>query len=240
MIRTPEWTRGEHRAPARPASRAARRGTLCCLLAAGALLGTRPRVLHAQQPAHSRAAESVSRADVSPQPGDAIRLRVWREPDLSGDFRVSDDGTVVLPRLGTMHVLEMPMDALRRTIEDSLRKDLRDPSIEVTLLRRVQVLGAVNKPGLYDVDPTMTLADALALAGGATPEGRSDVVELRNRSGSSATLSNPTRITDTPIRSGDALYVPQRSWISRNAGAVFGAAASATAILTAAVISHHH
>ncbi|MGI8766799.1 MAG: polysaccharide biosynthesis/export family protein [Gemmatimonadaceae bacterium] len=208
------------------------------LAVAVAVLCAPTRVLIGQQ-AHAPVASSVADADPTPQPGDVIRLRIWREPDLSGDFRVSDDGGVVLPRLGAMRVITTPMSVLRRTIQDTLQRDLRDPSIDVTLLRRVQVLGAVNKPGLYDVDPAMTVGDALALAGGAAPDGKSDLVQLRRRTGTSVTLSGLTSIADTPIRSGDALYVPQRSWMSRNATAVFGAAVSATAILAAAIVTHY-
>ena len=73
----------------------------------------------------------------------------------------------------------------------------------------------------------MTVADALALAGGASPDGKRDEVELR-RGGERllVTLESGARLGDTPIESGDQLYVPQRGWLSRNPGLVIGTAAA--------------
>ncbi|MGI8507830.1 MAG: polysaccharide biosynthesis/export family protein [Gemmatimonadaceae bacterium] len=179
-------------------------------------------------------------ASATPQPGDLIRMRIWREPDLSGDFRVDEQGKVILPKIGPLDVHNMSPDSLRRALNAAYAPDLRNPAIEITLLRRVQVLGAVNKPGLYDADATMTVSDAVALAGGATPEGVVGEVELRRQgAGSASTLSGQDRISATPIRSGDQLYVPQRSWLSRNAGTVTGALISAVGIVAATIITRH-
>jgi protein involved in polysaccharide export with SLBB domain len=151
------------------------------------------------------------------RPGDVIRLRIWREPDLSGDFRVDEQGTVVFPKIGQKQVLGLQPDTLRSQLVRSYSVYLRNPAIEVTLLRRITILGGVRNPGLYPVDPTMTMADAFALAGGITPEGKSDQVELvRDNQRTLFKISKETRITDTPVRSGDQLYVPTRSWLARN------------------------
>ncbi len=93
---------------------------------------------------------------------------------------------------------------------------LNHTSVDVAVLRRVQVVGAVQKPGLYHVDPTMTIADAIALAGGVSPDGRTDRVEIiregqRLRAGTGRML-----ISQSAVQSGDQLFVPERSWVSRN------------------------
>jgi protein involved in polysaccharide export with SLBB domain len=175
----------------------------------------------AQAPDHQSAPASEFAEPL--RPGDVVRLRIWREPDLSGDFSVDESGQVVLPRLGPVSIMAISRDSLRRALVSAYATYLKNPSIEVVLLRRVNVLGAVQKPGLYPVDPTMTVADAVALAGGATPEGKRDRVELL-RGGNRVTvkLDPGTRLGETPIRSGDQLYVPQRSWLSRNQGIVIG------------------
>jgi polysaccharide export outer membrane protein len=176
----------------------------------------------------------------TPEPGDLIRLRVWREPDLSGDFRIDEQGSVTLPKIGLLHVASMSPDSLRRALNAAYAPDLKNPAIEVTLLRRVQVVGSVAKPGLYDVDPTMTVSDAVALAGGASADGVTDRVQLRREGGRVASdLSGQDRIAATSLRSGDQLFVPQRSWMSRNAGAVTGAAISAVGIIAATIVSRH-
>ena len=109
------------------------------------------------------------------------------------------------------------MPELREALLAEFQKYLRNPSIEITFLRRVNVLGAVRKPGVYPLDPTMTVAMALAMAEGTTPEGRSDRVELiRDGERLIANINQRTRIAELPIRSGDQLYVPERAWISRN------------------------
>lgn len=153
------------------------------------------------------------------RPGDLIRLKIWREPDLSGDFAVDQMGTVVLPKLGPMTVTKQSPESLRERLITAYQVYLNHPSIDVMFLRRVQVLGAVRNPGLYPVDPTMTLGDAVALAGGATTDGNPDRVKLiRDGVTLSGGLSHGARVGESQVRSGDQIFVPERSWISRNPG----------------------
>ncbi|MBC7791522.1 MAG: SLBB domain-containing protein [Anaerolineae bacterium] len=168
--------------------------------------------------------------------GDAIRLRIWREPDMSGDFTVGADGVVVLPQLGSLNVTELPLDSLQRHLVSAYSVFLRNPSIDIILLRRVNVSGAVRTPGLYQVDATVSVSDALSLAGGLSADARENGIELR-RNGSRlvASLSTASRLADTPIQSGDQIFVRQRSWVSRNAGVV-AAGISATAIVVASLL----
>src|SRR5579871_3940107 len=112
------------------------------------------------------------------RPGDHVVLKVSREPDLSGDFTIDDRGVAVLPRLGEVHVTDMTPDSVRRFVINSYSKYLVDPSIDVVMTRRIAVLGAVKNPGMFQADPTVTVADVIALAGGVTPDGRVDRIEL--------------------------------------------------------------
>lgn len=154
-------------------------------------------------------------------PGDVIRLRIWREEDLSGEYAVDQDGVVVFPKIGAQRVTEYSPATLREKLIEEYRVYLVNPSIEVWLLRRVNVLGAVGRPGLYVVDPTMTIADALAEAGGALPHGRPDEVELlRDGNQVTANIKQQVRIADLPLRSGDQLIVPERSWFARHSAVV--------------------
>lgn len=171
------------------------------------------------------AGEALARSDSAPalRPGDAIRLRIWREPDLSGEFPVDESGVVVLPKIGPKRVIDQHPDSLREWLIRSYAAYLKNPSIEVQVLRRIQVLGAVKNPGLYPVDPTLTVADALALAGGVTPDGQTNKVELRRHGEPvSGQLTGRQLIGNSPIQSGDQLFVPQRSWFSRNPGIIIG------------------
>lgn len=173
------------------------------------------------------------------QPGDQVQLKIWREPDLSGVFVVADDGVVVFPKIGPVVVGRLSADSLRTLLVAQYSVSLRDPAIEVIVLRRVTVVGAVRNPGFYYADPTVTVTGALALAGGVTSEGNRKRIELlRGSKRTSIDLSRETTLADSPLQSGDQVSVPERSWLSRNTGVVTGAL-TAVAILIAATIRHY-
>lgn len=165
---------------------------------------------------------SAERAPVqSARPGDVVRLRIWREPDMSGDYPVDIDGVATFPRLGTMQVASMTPDSLQKLLVRGYARYLKNPSIEVVLLRRVRVVGAVRSPGVFTVDQTVKIRDVLALAGGASADGRTDRARL-DRDGTTTMISLTTspQTDDVPLRSGDQLYVEQRSWFARNTALV--------------------
>ncbi len=169
------------------------------------------------------------------RPGDVLRLRIWREPDFSGDFVVNHHGDVVLPRLGETPVSSVDPDSLAPRLVRAYTEYLNNPTIEIVLLRRISVLGAVRTPGLYPVDPTMRISDVLALAGGTAPDGKQGRLELRRDGVRIDTdLMQTARIAELPIRSGDQLFVPQRGWLSRNTWLI-STVVGATATLLIAV-----
>ena len=168
------------------------------------------------------------------RPGDVVRLRIWREPDFSGEFTVDERGEAVLPRIGAVRVAGEDPDALRARIAAEYAKHLVSPSVEVVFLRRVQVLGAVRTPGLYPVDPTMSVADVLALAGGATVDGDARRVTLV-RGGERIPVRLSAGVPDaaTRLRSGDQLWVNERGWLSRNTGVVTAAVTGVVSLVIA-------
>jgi polysaccharide export outer membrane protein len=172
------------------------------------------------------------------RPGDAILVEIWREEDLSGEFAVALDGTVTLPLLGRQRLVDIPLSAVRDTLTAQYRVHLRNPSINVTPIRRVTVLGEVQKPGLYGADPTIALAGLVALAGGATPAGSLDRIRvvregqvLRERVGAGETLAT------ADVRSGDQIIVDQKSWFSRNSTFVVSTILGVTSIITTIILS---
>jgi protein involved in polysaccharide export with SLBB domain len=189
-----------------PAVRVGMRLVVATLVIAAAL--AIPREAVAQE-----AVPSAQAPDREPlRPGDIIRLRVWREPDFSGDFPVEANGAVVLPRMGSVDIRAETGESLRQKLVANFSEVLTQPSISVTVLRRIQVLGAVNKPGLYPVDATMSVSDAIALAGGATSNAKADAVVLvRDGQRLRTNLSSSASLTSSSIRSGDQIFVPERS-----------------------------
>jgi protein involved in polysaccharide export with SLBB domain len=195
------------------------------------LVGLAATAAHAQTPAPNKSSADAVRV------GDVVKLWVWREEEMSGEFPVPESGVVVLPKIGPRNVLGQSTSELRAAIITDYQKYLRNPAIEITFLRRVNVLGAVNEPGVFSLDETMTVAHALAMAGGARPDGKSDQVELhRDGQKLAGKISQRTRIGDLQIRSGDQLFVPERNWISRNSG-LFAALLSTAVSATIAIIA---
>jgi protein involved in polysaccharide export with SLBB domain len=187
----------------------------------------------AQSPTVTQAASAQGFASSVLRPGDVLRLRIWREPDLSGEFPVDERGMVTFPKLGLIRVTDEPFDALKARIISSYATYITQP-VEVTALFRVRVLGAVRTPGIYRVEPAMTLSDAIALAGGVTSAAKTDQVRLiRDGQALNAPLSPSAVLAETPLRSGDQLFVPQRSWVSRNPGILMGAVSTAATLIWA-------
>jgi polysaccharide export outer membrane protein len=154
-------------------------------------------------------------------------------------FTVDDRGVVTLPLLGERVVAGFELSDVRDRLVADYRVYLQNPSIEVTLLRRINILGEVRSPGLYPVDGTVSLADALALAGGITPNGDPSKIQLiRGERVIVQDLDQATMIGAAEIRSGDQIMVGQRGWIARNTGAVVGGLIAATAIVAAALITN--
>jgi protein involved in polysaccharide export with SLBB domain len=176
--------------------------------------------------------DSVALTAGSLRPGDFVVVRIWREPDLSDTVQIDHGGLAVFPKLGPIEVTGIRPDSLERLLVSRYSKYLQNPSIRVNVLRRITIWGAVARPGTYPVDQTMTITDALALAGGATPQGKADKVEVRRGSARRVLdLSGDSRqVRDLSLRSGDQLFVPERSWASRNAPLVVTVLAAATSL----------
>jgi polysaccharide export outer membrane protein len=164
-------------------------------------------------------------------------VTVWREEDLSGTFTIDDRGVVTLPLLGERRVAGMPATELRDALLGDYREYLQNPSIEVAVLRRITVLGSVGQPGLYTVDTTMSLREAIGLAGGVAPTGdATDIRLLRDGRVVRSVLDGNASIGAVDIRSGDEIVVGERSWLERNSGALLGSLIAAAAVITTALI----
>lgn len=186
--------------------------------------------------AQEQAVQAVDRPDIVVRPGDKVRLKVWREPDLSGEFAVDENGVVVLPKIGPVEIHELSTDSLKALLVARYSSSLRNPAVEVTVLHRVNVLGAVRNPGLYHVDLTTSVADVLAMAGGVSSEGNQNRIELvRGGKRLPVRLSGETRLADSAILSGDQLVVAERGWLERNTGLI-AAGLTGTALILAALI----
>ena len=114
--------------------------------------------------------------------GDQIRLITFGEDQLTGEFRVDDQGRIALPLLGSVPAAGKSPQELEAAITAGLkgRNLLRNPSVSVEVLayRPIFVLGEVAKPGQYPYQPGMTMLTTVAVAGGFTYRGVQDYADV--------------------------------------------------------------
>ncbi len=144
--------------------------------------------------------------------GDQVRIITFGEDQLTGEFRVDDQGNIGLPLLGSVKAAGLTTEQLDSRISDELkaRKLLRDPSVSVEVLayRPIFVLGEVAKPGQYPYQPGMTMLTAVAVAGGFTYRGvQSYASDIRTTNGK-AIEGNITPLSF--VAPGDVIKVYER------------------------------
>ncbi len=111
-------------------------------------------------------AQDVDLYESALRPGDVLRITVWPNAELGGEFPVESDGQVFLPFLGGVMVTGVPVQDLREQIRTGFQAAQRNAVVTVTPLYRIGVTGAVQRPGLYLVPPTDGFFDVLTTAGG--------------------------------------------------------------------------
>jgi len=137
-------------------------------------------------PSQGRAAA----VDYSLAAGDVIRVSVYQNPDLTTDARLSENGNITFPLLGTVKLGGLAIADAEALIAKGLeqRGFVKQPQVSILLqeLRgsQVDVIGQVNRPGRFPLETTsMRLTNALALAGGISPTGADTVVVTGERDG---------------------------------------------------------
>jgi polysaccharide export outer membrane protein len=118
--------------------------------------------------------------------GDAIRVTVFQQPDLTTEGRISEKGTIALPLVGETKVAGLGQQEAGAAIAKKLKdgKYLNHPQVTVALVtlrsRQVSVLGLVARPGRYALDDTSSnLTDVIAAAGGIAAGGSETVTVMR-------------------------------------------------------------
>ena len=182
----------------------------------------------------SSAAAQTPRQATTLRPGDAVRIQVWRDSELSGEFPVGPDGNLVHPVYRTLRVAGVALPELDARIRTFLQRYQTEPQFVAEPLLRVTIGGEVEKPALYFLAPDVTIAQAVALAGGARERGRTDRIRLLSDGGiQSVKLDGRDPMASLPVRSGDQLIVERRGSVFRDVvGPLIGIAGSAAAIIT--------
>jgi polysaccharide export outer membrane protein len=155
-------------------------------------------------------------------PNDVVQIKVFQEDDLDSMLRISKEGTITFPLIGSVMLGgKTPQDAAI-TIKAMLAKDyLVNPQVNVTVVeyakRLFTVLGQVQRPGSYDLPDrdTLTLIQAIGMAGGytriadpgkitlkRTEEGKETILHLNAKK-----MAGGTTVSSFPVQSGDIITV---------------------------------
>ena len=157
-------------------------------------------------------------------PNDQIEVRALHVPEMDGKpLRLDASGGIDLPLIGRVKAAGLTIDELRGQIRERLDLYVRDPEVSVEIVafhsQSVTVMGAVKNPGVFYLERPTTLATALSLAGGVSPEG-ADTVEVSRakdcgsalpggRANGSGGLSASLGVSPSEgARAGDTLVCP--------------------------------
>jgi polysaccharide export outer membrane protein len=155
-------------------------------------------------------------------PGDTIRIMVFQNPDLTVETRVTENGTISYPLIGTLTIGGMTIPAAEQAIARALREGnfIQQPQVNIALLQnrgnQVSVLGAVNRAGRYPLETFNTrISEMIAIAGGISALGADTVILTGVRNGNPlrkeidiASMFLENRLQDdVVVAAGDVIYV---------------------------------
>ncbi len=155
------------------------------------------------------------------KPGDLLSISVWKEPDLQKATLVRPDGAFSFPLVGEVDAKGKTVADLNKTLSQRLTKFISDPVVSVSVQEikgnKVYVLGQVNKPGEFIMNPSVDVMQVLSMAGGTTPfASLGDIVVLRRTATGKQSL--PFRYNDVvkgrkmdqniDLQAGDVVVVP--------------------------------
>lgn len=143
--------------------------------------------------------------------GDRVRVVVFGDPTLGGEFTIGGSGYISLPLIGEVDVRGLTSTQLQERIVARLADGyLKDPRVAVEVLstRPFYILGEVNKPGQYDFANGLTVLGAVAQAGGFTYRAKTKRVLIRH-AGEAAEAAHDVTATTT-VAPGDTIRVRER------------------------------
>ncbi len=115
-------------------------------------------------------------------PEDVLEISVWRDEALTRQVIVRPDGFISFPLIGDIVASGRTVDQLRAAIQDKIAEFVPDTPVSVVLMQigsaKVYVVGKVNRPGMYVMGHTMTVTQALALAGGLNAFADDDSIQI--------------------------------------------------------------
>lgn len=145
-------------------------------------------------------------------PGDTIKLTVYGEETLTGEYTLDQRSTVTIPLIGQVDAAGMTKQDLQSKIADLLvaGRYLQKPEVTVNMVtaRPFFILGQVTNPGSYASQPGLNVLKAIALAGGYSPRAAHNMILIDRDTSRGHFHMNATE--DTPVLPGDSITVRER------------------------------
>ena len=164
---------------------------------------------------------SAQEAGYTVKPGDGLEISVWKEPDLQGPVLVTPDGAFSFPLVGQVDARGKTVTELQQIITERLAKYISDPVVTVSVRdirgNKVFVIGQVNRPGEFIVNPRVDVMQALSMAGGTTAFASLNNITILRRTGTkqealrfdyTAVVRGKSLEQNIELRSGDIVVVP--------------------------------
>ena len=149
---------------------------------------------------------------------DELRIRIWGQVNFSANLRVSREGEIYLPKIGSVHVAGLPFSEVQDHLREAIERVYRNFELSVDLGEihsiQVYVTGQARQPGEYTVSALSTLVDAVFASGGPSSAGSMRHIQLK-RAGKVVTdfdlyelLVRGDKTGDMQLQPGDVLYIP--------------------------------
>jgi polysaccharide export outer membrane protein len=142
--------------------------------------------------------------------GDEVKITVFDEKDLSGNFAVDGQGAITMSLIGSVTVRDLSLSESQKLIEAKLRDGwLKEPkvTVEMTKGRPFYILGEVNRAGEYPFTSGLTVMNAIAAAGDFTYRADKKKIVVTGADGVDREVTlTPT----TPVKPGDRIRIRER------------------------------
>jgi len=154
-------------------------------------------------------------------PRDLLEIKVFELPEFDHTVRVSEDGSITLPLIGNVQIGGLTKDKAEKKLSELLEKYIKKAQVSIFIKEyqssRVAIIGAVEKPGMYELVGRQTLLQMISQAGGFKDTAANEIYVLREgQDGLAASISidledlliNGNQNLNIPIQANDVINVP--------------------------------